>query len=161
MYSADTIPWSIWKKYESGKKSPRCMKRVRKIALKKMKGVKSHLVRQGFTHKCYEHAILSGKPRFVKYFTINSRSHKVGTFLKGKLGLSGKKHFFYFPYVEKSSYGKDVKFFYFLAFYDKRLIEKCKIHTTPLGFYQLKKKNYKCFKCTVVGKYYDPCNVKK
>ena len=95
VYSADTIPWSIWKKYESGEKSPRCMKRVRKIALKKMKGVKSHLVRQGFTHKCYEHAILSGKPRFVKYFTINSRSHKVGTFLKGKLGLSGKKHFLF------------------------------------------------------------------
>ena len=52
-------------------------------------------------------------------------------------------------------------FFIFLAFYDKRLIENCKVHTTPLGFYQLKDAAYKCFKCSVVGKYYNRCNVKR
>ena len=72
------------------------MRKVKKNALKKMKGVKTHLVRQVFTYKCYERAILSGKPRFVKYFTINSRSHKVSTYAKGKLGLSGKTHFYFY-----------------------------------------------------------------
>ena len=94
VYSADTIPWKTWKKYESGEKV-KCMRRMKKIALKRCKGVKKHLIRQEFTHRCYEHAILSGKPRFVKYFSINSRCHQVGTYKKGKLGLSGKTHFLF------------------------------------------------------------------
>ena len=69
------------------------MRKVKKETVKRMKGVKSHLVRQEFTHKCYVRAILTGKPRFVKYFTINSRMNKVSTYKKGKLGLSGKTRF--------------------------------------------------------------------
>ena len=94
VYSADTIPWRIWKKYESGEKV-KCMHRMKKIALKRCKGVKKHLIRQEFTHRGYERAILTGKPRFVKYFSINSRCHRVGTYMKGKLGLSGKTHFYF------------------------------------------------------------------
>ena len=50
VYSADTIPWRIWKKYEK-RKIPKCLRRVKKTAIKRMKGVKLHLVRQQFTHK--------------------------------------------------------------------------------------------------------------
>ena len=92
VYSADTIAWNLWKEYEKIKK-PKCMRKVKKETVKRMKGVKSHLVRQEFTHKCYVRAILTGKPRFVKYFTINSRMNKVSTYKKGKLGLSGKTRF--------------------------------------------------------------------
>ena len=75
------------------------MYNVKKCALKKMKGVKKHLVRQGFTHRCYVHAILYGKPRYVTYFSINSKDHKVGTFKKKKLGLSGKTHFLFLTLI--------------------------------------------------------------
>ncbi len=49
--------------------------------------------------------------------------------------------------------------FYFLAFYDKRMVEKCLIHTTPIGFFKIKEdpENYTCYKCKVDGKYYDKC----
>ena len=93
VYSADTIPWRIWKKYEK-RKMPKCLRRVKKTAIKRMKDVKLHLVRQQFTHKCYLTAIQSGKPRFVQFFSINSRCHDVSTYKKGKLGLSGKWRFF-------------------------------------------------------------------
>ena len=93
VYSADTVPWKLWKKYET-RGEVKCMRRVKKLALKRCKGVKKHLIRQEFTHRSYERAILSGKPRFVEYFSINSRCHQVGTYRKGKLGLSGKTHFF-------------------------------------------------------------------
>ena len=89
VYSADTIPWNVWQKYENRKKQ-KCMRRVKKNAIKRMKGVKAYLVRQQFTHACYEAAILTGLPRYVEYFSINSRSHQVSTYKKGKLGLSGK-----------------------------------------------------------------------
>ena len=89
VYSADTIPWHIWKKYEK-RKIPKCLRKVKKIAIKRMKGVKLHLVRQQFTHNCYVTAIQTGKPRFVQFFSINSRCHDVSTYKKGKLGLSGK-----------------------------------------------------------------------
>ena len=69
------------------------MLKVKKETVKRMKGVKSHLVRQEFTHKCYVRAILTGKPRFVEFFTINSTMHEVATLKKGKLGLSGKTRF--------------------------------------------------------------------
>ena len=49
----------------------------------------------------------------------------------------------------------------FLAFYDKRLIENCSVHTTPIGFYKLKETNYRCFKCATVGMYYDRCKIKR
>jgi hypothetical protein len=58
VYSADTIPWKTWKKYESGE-TVKCMLRMKKIALKRCKGVKKHLIRQEFTHRCYENAILT------------------------------------------------------------------------------------------------------
>ena len=89
VYSVDVIPWQIYKKYAKMKK-PHCMRKVKKIAIKKMKGVKSHLVRMEFTHNNYVKAILSGKPRHVEYFSINSRRHVVSTYKKGKLGLSGR-----------------------------------------------------------------------
>ena len=159
VYSVSTIPWEYWKKYEIGKKPKRCMKKVKMYTLKKMKGVKKHLVREEFTHRCYLRAILHGRPRYVRYFSINSLNHKVGTFEKKKLGLSGKTHFF-ISYINRNVCFTKNAFLYFLAFYDKRLIEKCKIHTTPLGFYQLKRKNYSCFKCSVVGKYVNRCTLK-
>ena len=93
VYSADTIPWKLWKNFEKSKK-PLCMRKVKKETIKRMKGVKSHLVRQEFTHKCYVRAILTGKPRFVEYFTINSSMHEVATYKKGKLGLSGKTRYY-------------------------------------------------------------------
>ena len=159
VYSVDTIPWMHWEKYENGEEKIQCMSKVKRTTLKKMKGVKKHLVRQGFTHRCYVHAILYGKPRYVTYFSINSKDHKVGTFKKKKLGLSGKTHFLFLTLIGMYVfYKKHISLF--LAFYDKRLIEKCKIHTTPLGFYQLKRKNYSCFKCSVVGKYVNRCNTK-
>ena len=79
--------------YESGKKLG-CMHQIKKTALKRCKGVKKHLIRQDFTHSNYEDAILTGKSKYVKYFSINSRCHQVGTYRKGKLGLSGKTHFY-------------------------------------------------------------------
>ena len=85
----DVIPWQIYKKYET-KKKPHCLRKVKKIAIKKMKGVKNHLVRQDFTHNNYLKAILTGKPFYVEYFSINSRRHVVSTYKKGKLGLSGR-----------------------------------------------------------------------
>ena len=89
VYSVDTIPWEIWKNY-SNEEKPKCLRKVKKIAIKKLKGVKMHLIRQEFTHKCYIKAITTGKPRYVKYFSINSRCHEVSTYKKGKLGLSGE-----------------------------------------------------------------------
>ena len=50
-------------------------------------------------------------------------------------------------------------FFIFLVFYDKRLVEHCNIHTTPMGFCLLKDKDYKCFKCTTIGRYVDKCKI--
>ena len=158
VYSVSTIPWASWKKYENDEKMMPCMHKIKRHDLKKMKGVKKHLVRQGFTHRCYVRAILYGKPRYVTYFSINSLNHKVGTFKKAKLGLSGKTHFLFLTLIGMYVLQKRISLF--LAFYDKRLIEKCKIHTTPLGFYQLKRKNYSCFKCSVVGKYVNQCNTK-
>ena len=58
----------------------------------RLKGVKSHLVHSYFTHECYVNSILTGKPRYVRYFTIASRGHVVTTDYKGKLGLSGKQN---------------------------------------------------------------------
>ena len=112
VYSVDTIPWEYWKNYETGKEPIPCMYNVKKCALKKMKGVKKHLVRQGFTHRCYVRAILYGKPRYVTYFSINSLNHKVGTFKKRKLGLSGKTHFL-FSYINRNVCFTKNTFLYF------------------------------------------------
>jgi hypothetical protein len=113
VYSADTIAWKIWKEYES--QNPKCMKRLKKETVKRMKGVKSHLVRQQFTHKCYVRAILTGKPRFVEYFCINSRMHQVSTYKKGKLGLSGKTRFFidFIIIKESGTFKKHTIFLFF------------------------------------------------
>ena len=47
--------------------------------------------------------------------------------------------------------------FIFSAFYDKRMIENCKVHTTPIGFYKREENNYTCYKCEVYGKYKNDC----
>ena len=159
VYSVDVIPWEIYKKYET-KKKLHCLRKVKKIAIKKMKGVKNHLVRQDFTHNNYLKAILTGKPFYVEYFSINSRRHVVSTYKKGKLGLSGRLLFIQCYGNSRVQFFKKSIFFIFLAFYDKRLIEKCKVHTTPLGFFKTKEPNYTCYKCQIFGKYYNTCKNK-
>ena len=112
VYSADTVPWKLWKNFEKNKK-PLCMRKVKKETIKRMKGVKSHLVRQEFTHKCYVRAILTGKPRFVEYFTINSFMHEVATYKKGKLGLSGKTRYYSILVNKENEAFKNKQFYFF------------------------------------------------
>ncbi len=96
VYSLAPVPWEVWNKIQNSpeyKNKPFCIRKLQKKSIKRLKGVKSHLVALEFTHQNYIDAILSGKPKYVKYFTINSRGHVVTTNFRGKLGLSGETYF--------------------------------------------------------------------
>ena len=65
-----------------------CVNEYKKKNMKRMKGVKKHIIRRHFTHDCYKRAVLNKTIRKVTYFTISSMRHDVTTDLKKKLGLS-------------------------------------------------------------------------
>ena len=152
VYSLEIVPWDDWKSLQG--RDDICIKTLKKKSMKRLKGVKSHLVHSYFTHNCYVKSILTGKPRYVRYFTIASRGHVVTTDYKGKLGLSGKQNTIV---IQRSTLFLKIYFFIFLAFYDKRLIENCLVHTTPIGFYMTEEENYSCYRCKNDGVYVDKC----
>ena len=86
MYSLETIPWVDVKKQTQILTRQSLKKCVRPI--KRLKGVKKHIIRQKITHEHFRRAIETGMPHYVNYFTISSRRHNVTTDEKGKLGLS-------------------------------------------------------------------------
>ena len=86
VHSVEIIPYEEFMKLiENG---PTCVKKYLKKNVKRLKGVKSHIIRQYFTHAAFKSAVLSRKIMPVSYFTISSRRHNVTTDLKAKLGLS-------------------------------------------------------------------------
>ena len=86
VYSVELIPYEEFMKLmENG---PICVKKYLKKNLKRLKGVKSHIIRQHFGHMAFKSAVLTRKITPVSYFTISSRRHNVTTDLKAKLGLS-------------------------------------------------------------------------
>lgn len=92
VYSVQTIPYEDFAKLI--KKGPFCVRKYHKkmVSVKRLKGVKKHLIRNHFNHKSYKSAVVNSEVTNVSYFTISSRAHEVSTDLKSKLGLSRYVH---------------------------------------------------------------------
>ena len=92
VYSVKTIPYEDFVKLI--KKGPFCVKKYHKqmVSVKRLKGVKKHIIRNHFDHESYKSAVLNREITNVSYFTISSRRHEVSTDLKSKLALSRYVH---------------------------------------------------------------------
>ena len=90
VYSVETIPYEDFVKL----KKSFCVKKYHKqlVSIKRLKGVKKHIIRNHFNHRAFKSAVLQKQITNVKYFTISSRQHEVSTDLKSKLGLSRYVH---------------------------------------------------------------------
>lgn len=158
VYSIETIPYEDFEKMI--KKGPFCVKKYQKkmVSVKRLKGVKKHIIRNHFNHQSYKSAVIKQELTNVSYFTISSRQHNVSTDFKSKLALSRYVH----CYIVKISNSREKTFtiltFFIYSFYDKRYVHQCRIHTTPLNHYRIKNRNFDCMKCEKFGKYVDICS---
>ncbi len=60
-----------------------------KSHMKRCKGVKRHLVQKKMRHEDFRASVLEGKNKYVDFYSINSKKHRVSTFKQRKLALSG------------------------------------------------------------------------
>ena len=124
VYSLLLVSWEEFKKFHliqrpilerlKNKNLSKCLKKIKKpwknprkkgltlknSELKKLRGVKKHIVKSKIEHADYKTSIHTGEPMYVEYLTIQSRGHEVTSTRKKKLGLSN--------------------------FYDKREVLRCK-----------------------------------
>ena len=60
-----------------------------KRSLKRCKGVKRHVIRKTLRHEDFKASVLDRINKYVNFYSINSKKHRLSTFKKRKLGLSG------------------------------------------------------------------------
>ena len=92
VYSIETIPYEDFEKLT--KEGPFCVRKYHEqmVSVKRLKGVKKHIIRNHFYHQSYKTAVLKQELTNVSYFTISSRQHNVSTDFKSKLALSRYVH---------------------------------------------------------------------